>query len=188
MKTLAQKLVIVSLATALLTCVVNATQAAPWIPGYPTPWWLHGQHPGPQHLPHPGPHPGPWLPPVVIYHPRPYIVNRISPVYCEDDSNPTPTADIRVVNPAENRVSLKYTLNGGAVRLLQAGYSVQINQASVIEFDRGGGMGRKRFSLTDGTYVFKPTNGGYWGLFPETATNEVAGTLGDVASNPTPGN
>jgi hypothetical protein len=93
-----------------------------------------------------------------------------------------------VVNPTENRVSLKYTLNGGAVQSLQAGYSVQINQASVIEFDRGGGMGRKRYALRDGTYVFKPTNGGYWNLFPESTTSDGAGTLGDVAANPTPGN
>jgi hypothetical protein len=132
MKTLAQKLVTGLLTIAITACIFSAAQAAP-PPPWPHPW----PHPGPGPGPHPGPHPGPWLPPVVIYHPRPYIVNRISPVYYEDDSNPTPTADIRVVNPAENRVSLKYTLNGGAVRLLQAGYSVQINQASVIEFDRG---------------------------------------------------
>jgi hypothetical protein len=118
----------------------------------------------------------------------PYIVERVSTPYYDDVSNSTPAADIRVVNPAENRATLKYTLNGGAVRLLQAGYSVQINQASVIEFDRGGGAGRTRYSLTDGTYKFKPTNGGYWGLFPESATSDGAGTLGNVAANPLPGN
>jgi hypothetical protein len=180
MKTLAQKLVIGLLAAAFVSCVVSVANAAPpphpkWVPGYPTPWWLNGHHPGP--------HPGPWYPPVVI-RPRPYVVTS----YYENASNPTPAADIRLVNPAENRVTLKYTLNGGAVHLLQAGYSVQINQMSVIEFDRGGGAGRTRYSLTDGSYVFKPTNGGYWGLFPETATNDVAGTLSDVAANPTPGN
>jgi hypothetical protein len=92
-----------------------------------------------------------------------------------------------VVNPAENRATLKYTLNGGTVQSLQAGYSVQINQASVIEFDRGGGMGRTRYSLTDGTYKFKPTNGGYWGLFQESATNSEAEATADLAANPLPG-
>jgi hypothetical protein len=177
MKTLAQKLVIGLLTIAITTCVVSAAQA--W-PG-PGPGPHPGPGPGPHPWPHPGPHPGPWYPPVVI-HPRPYVVAS----YCEDDSNPTPAADIRVVNPAENRVTLKYTLNGGAVQLLQAGYSVQINQVSVIEFDRGGGAGRTRYSLTDGTYKFKPTNGGYWGLFQESATNIEAVATADSSENPLP--
>jgi hypothetical protein len=165
MKTLAQKLVIGLLTTALMTCVVGAAQA-----------W-----PGPG--PHPGPHPGPWYPPVVIHHPRPYIIAS----YCEDASNPAPAADIQLVNPAKNQVTLKYTLNGGAVQLLQAGYSAQINQVSVIEFDRGGGAGRARYSMTDGTYTFKPTNGGYWGLFRESAANVSPETTADLAANPLPG-
>jgi hypothetical protein len=187
MKAIAQKLVIGLLAIAVTCCVVGVVQAAPpphpWIPGYPTPSWLHGPHYGP----HYGPHPGPWIPPVVIYRPRPYIVERVGTSYCLDDSNPTPTADIRLVNPAENRVTLKYTLNGGEVQMLQAGYSAQLNQAAVIEYDRGGNAGRTRYSLTDGTYNFKPTNGGYWGLFHEDATSNVAENLGDVAANPLPG-
>jgi hypothetical protein len=121
---------------------------------------------------------------VVIYHPRPYIVGAS---YCEDVSNPVPAAYIQLVNPAKNQVTLKYTLNGGAVQLLQAGESAQINQASVIEFDRGGGAGRTRYSLTDGTYKFQPTSGGYWGIFRESDTNTVAESTADLAANPLPG-
>jgi hypothetical protein len=91
-----------------------------------------------------------------------------------------------LVNPAKNQVTLKYTLNGGAVQSLQAGYSAQINQSSVIEFDRGGGAGRTRYSLTDGTYTFKPTNG-YWDLFHEAATSTVTESTVDAAANPLPG-
>ncbi|MGD0655634.1 MAG: hypothetical protein ABSA16_14940 [Thermoguttaceae bacterium] len=34
--------------------------------------------------------------------------------------------------------------------------------------------------------AFKPTNGGYWGLFRESATNTVAESTDDVAANPLP--
>jgi hypothetical protein len=191
MKTLTQELVIGLLAAAFVSCVVNVANAAPpphqkWIPGYPTPWWLPGPHPGPHPWPHPGPHPGSWIPPVVIYHPRPYIVERVTTPYYVDASNPTPVADIRIVNPPENRVALKYSLNGGAAQVIEPGTSVQINQQVVIAYDRGGNMGRERFSLTDGTYVFKPTNGGYWRLFRESDVANATPIISEVASNPLP--
>jgi len=167
MKTLAQKLVIGLLAISLMTCVVGVAQAK-WPPPPPGP--------------HYGPHYGPWYPPVIIQHP-PYVVNT---VYCQDASNPAPEADIQLINPAKNQITLKYTLNGGTVQLLQAGYSVHINQVSVVEFDRGGGAGRIRYNLTDGTYKFQPTNGGYWGLFRESGTNAMAEATADLASNPLP--
>jgi hypothetical protein len=107
----------------------------------------------------------------------------VNTFYPEDLSNQAPVADIQLVNPVKNQVTLKYTLNGGAVQLLQAGYSVQIHQVSVVEFDRGGGAGRARYSLTDGTYKFQPTNG-YWDLFHEST---VAEATADIAANPLPG-
>ena len=185
MKAIAQKLLIGLLAIAVTTLVASLAQAQP-----PHPW----PHPGPHPGPFPGPHPWhpvpyihPWAPPVVIYHPRPYIVERVCTPYCEDVSNPAPAADIRLVNPAENRVTLKYTLNGGDVQSIEAGSSVQINQPAVIAYDRGANLGRTRLSLTDGTYTFKPTNGGYWRLFRETEISNANPVVGDLATNPLPG-
>ncbi len=184
MKTLNQKLVIVLLLTAMASLTASVALAA-----YP-PWYplqLQKHHPGPNPW-HPMPYPVPFPRPIV----RPIIVNAVSPVYTTyyqaDTTNPAPAADIRLVNPAENRVTLKYTLNGGEVQSLAAGYSVQINQAAIIEYDRGGGMGRARLALRDGTYKFKPTNGGYWRLFRETETSNEAYPVNNLAANPLPSN
>lgn len=117
-----------------------------------------------------------------MINPRPYVVAR---TYYMEASNPAPAASILLTNPAENRVALKYTLNGGAVQLLQAGFTVQLNRVSVIEFDRGGGAGRARYSLTDGAYKFTSTNG-YWDLFRDTAPSNEAVAAVDVAANPLP--
>jgi hypothetical protein len=169
MKTLSQKLVIGLLAIALTTLVVCAAEAGPppqkkWIPGYPTPGWVNHHH----HPPKPYP---------VIY-PRPVI-------YYSDASNPAPAADIQLLNPAQNRVTLRYSLNGGAVQSLPAGTTVQINQVVVITFDRGGGAGRARFSLTDGAYKFVPANG-VWTLVRQTVQDDVATEVAEADVNPAP--
>jgi len=92
-------------------------------------------------------------------------------------ANPAP-AEIQLVNP--NQVALKYTLNGGAVRLLAAGSTVAIYQESVIGFDRGGAAGWNRYSLTSGVYKFIPADGA-WALVREAPESTAV-----AAANPVP--
>ena len=105
----------------------------PWIPGYPTPVkpWYKPYHPWPRL--------------VVVVPPRPYILA----------ANVAPAACIRLVNPIENRSALRYTVNGGVVRVLPAGLSVCFDREVVIRFDRGGGQGLARYLLQDGSLPFR---------------------------------
>ena len=99
-------------------------------------------------------------------------------------SNPTPRAEIILLNPRENSATLNYKL-GPASYSLAAGFTQKVHQSCVIEFDRGGGAGSARYRLTDGTYRFKPVNGA-WELVKSSAvTPEVDETLG-LAANPVP--
>jgi hypothetical protein len=82
-------------------------------------------------------------------------------------SNPAPAADIRLVNPAENGITMKYRLNDGSVRILPPGSVVQIRQQVVIVFDRGNG-GLARYSLASGVYKFVAEDG-MWNLVREIA-------------------
>jgi hypothetical protein len=171
MKTLSQKVLIGLLLIGLTTLVASAAQAGPppqqkWIPGYPTPWWLNRRPPPPRPMP--------------PFYPGPvYVVEN------SDVSNPAPAADIQLLNPAENRVTLKYSLDGGLARSLPAGTSVRINRAVVISFDRGGGAGRARFSLTDGVYKFAPASG-TWTLVRQTVQDDATAEVADADTNPVP--
>jgi hypothetical protein len=178
MKALMHKLVIGLVATTLTTCGGRVMLAAapphphPPIPHVPSAYYGYHHHPGY--------YPG-WTPPVVIYRQPTPIVVYSTPLA----SNPAPAASIRLLNPAENRVTLRYTLNGGAVQSLPAGYSADIDQESVIEFDRGGLSGRASFTLRDGTYKFVSA-GGLWKLVRAVGTNESNPPVSDVAANPIP--
>jgi len=99
--------------------------------------------------------------------------------------NPVP-AEIQLINPATNQVTLKYVLNGGPVQVLPAGCSVAIHRESVVGFDRGGAMGWGRYALTDGIYTFVPASG-VWTLVHETAETVADGTI-ITAANPIPAN
>jgi hypothetical protein len=176
MKALTRKVVFGLLATALVTCGGGVLLAGP---------------PHPPHPPHPGPHPSWYHPPVIYPMPRPVVVYRPAVVYSTPltvvASNPAPVADIRLVNPAENRATLRFTLNGAETQSLPAGYSLQISQTATIEFDRGGAAGRARYALTDGTYKFLPANGA-WTLVRQTGQTAEAGLVADAAANPVPSN
>jgi YD repeat-containing protein len=125
--------------------------------------------------------------PIVVYRPPVvYTTPVVNPIVTVA-SNPAPPADIRLTNPAGNRVTLTYTLNGQMVRRLPAGASVQINQEAVIEFDRGGGMGTARYGLTDGAYKFVAA-GGAWNLVRDIPTTAADAPVAAVAANPAPGN
>jgi hypothetical protein len=172
MKTLAKRLVSVLVAVALVTFVAGVAQAQPG----------HGHHPGPGHHPghpggyHPGYHPVPWYRPVVVVRPAPYIV--------EPALNPAPLASIQLLNPAANGVTLSYKLNGGVVRSLPAGCSVEIHRVSVIRFDRGAGAGFASYSLTDGAYKFQATASGCWDLVRVSEADASSVADADLPANP----
>jgi hypothetical protein len=119
---------------------------------------------------------------------RPIIVEGASTSYYEPDAtNPVPEAYIRLVNSQKNRVTLKFRLNDGELQSLPAGYSVEIRQAAVISFDRGGAAGRTRYSLTDGTFKFV-ASGGMWDLVRESLQDEETSLTSYEDANPLPGN
>ena len=127
----------------------------------------------------PWPQPKPWP---HYYHGPAVLINPVAVYY---PVNPVP-AEIQLINPATNQVSLKYTLNGGPVQLLPAGCSVAIHQESVIGFDRGGAAGWGRYSLTGGVYKFIPANGA-WTLVRETPESVASNAIA-AAANPVPAN
>ena len=113
----------------------------------------------------------------------PYAV--ATPVYVAPDaSNPAPTADIRLLNPAKNGVTLRFRLDGGAVQTLPAGTSIVLTQPSVLSSSRGEAAGWASHQLTDGTYRFTSANGA-WDL---THDEGPSGELASDGSNPVPAN
>jgi hypothetical protein len=90
-------------------------------------------------------------PPVVV---RPVVV--ANPPVCVP-------ASIRIVNPATTGATLTYTLNGQQFGL-QPGSMEEVGAASVIQFDRGNGLGVVRYTLDCGTYIFTAGSNGGWDL------------------------
>jgi hypothetical protein len=72
-------------------------------------------------------------------------------------------ASVRIVNPATTGVALSYTLNGQQFGL-QPGTMEQVGTASVIQFDRGNGLGIARYTLDCGTYTFTAGSNGGWDI------------------------
>jgi hypothetical protein len=65
---------------------------------------------------------------------------------------------------------------------------MQLTQATIIEFDRGGMAGKARYNLVDGTYKFSPSSGA-WELFRDSPTTTAAPSqLATAAANPIPAN
>jgi hypothetical protein len=213
METPLRKLMSGLLATAVMLCGANVMLAAQPSGGFFKKWgqpsgkfgkpgkkqpqpkgWPQGKH-HPQHWPHhpkfPGPHPWPGRWP----HPRPIVtpvygpvIVPVAPAPAEPDmANPAPPADIQLVNPADNGVTLKYRLDDGELQSLPPGTSVSINQATVISFDRGGAAGQARYSLTGGTYRFVPS-GGKWDLLQDPGDDAQAGLGPSADANPLPAN
>jgi hypothetical protein len=169
MKSFTRVLLIGLLTTTMLTYGASIILAAP--PPHP--------HPGPHHGPHHGPNMWPFYQPV--------IVRGVTTYYGLDATNPLPLADIRLVNPQENRVTLRFRLNNGALQSLPAGYSIEINRTAIITFDRGGAAGQARYSLTDGTYKFV-ASGGMWDLVRQSIQDAGIALTTNEDVNPLPGN
>ena len=168
MKSLSKTLTVVLVASVVILAGAQAGFGGPPHPYY-------GPHYGPHYYPHYAP--GWYVRPTVVVG---YPVTTTA-YYAPDVSNPAPLADIRLVNPAKNRVALKFRLDG-ATQTLPAGAAIAIPQAAVISFDRGGAAGWARYQLTDGLYRFT-ANGGAWDLVHETSP--TAGLVAD-GSNPPP--
>ena len=84
--------------------------------------------------------------------------------------NPLPGADfsggpIKITNPAANRVSLTYTLDGVAYTIAP-GYSQDFREdrAWVIQFSRGANLDQAQYGLQSGLYSFTSTRQG-WELY-----------------------
>jgi hypothetical protein len=111
-------------------------------------------------------------------NPTPYVVQ--SPII----ENPTPAQPVRIINPAANKVTLSYTLDG-STRTIAPGTSqdLMLDHAAVIDFSRGGNFGQGRYGLEPGLYTFSMSDHG-WELYhsdlPQTASP------GGSANNPMP--
>lgn len=103
------------------------------------------------------------------YYSREYVVRR--PISEEYSGGP-----IKIVNPAKNKVTLSYTLDGNAYTI-PPGYSqnIQEDRAWVIEFSRGNDLEDATYELHSGVYKFAHTDYG-WELYrselPQTTAPE----------------
>ncbi len=96
---------------------------------------------------------------------------------------------IHIVNPESTGVAWSYLIDGTA-QTLPAGYSQQIDSSCTIAFDRGGGLGESKYTLSDGTYTFTPSNG-HWELYrtenaPEGGLAAGIGAVDEGAAKPDP--
>jgi hypothetical protein len=96
--------------------------------------------------------------------------------------NPLPPADITLVNPQSNGVTLTYIL-GNESYSLAPGYQQKVHQVCEIGFSRGGTNGTARYTISNGTYTFTAVNG-TWDLLATSAGNANAQSA--LASNPVP--
>jgi len=92
------------------------------------------------------------------YYGNVYVVQR--PIVKEFSGGP-----IKIINPAKNKASLSYTLNGNTYTI-QPGYSQEIpeDRAWVIEFSRGADLEDAQYTLQSGVYTFTSTDQG-WELY-----------------------
>ena len=84
--------------------------------------------------------------------------------------NPLPAASfsggpIKITNPAANRMTLSYTLDGNAYTI-SPGYSQEFREdrAWAIQFSRGANMEQAQYGLRSGLYSFTSTDHG-WELY-----------------------
>jgi hypothetical protein len=96
---------------------------------------------------------------------------------------------IKIVNPAGNKATLNYTLNGAAYAI-PPGYSQEIEEDRdwVIEFSRGANLADVQYSLQSGVYTFVLTDKG-WELSRGEFQKNAASTLAPrptKAAPPTP--
>lgn len=83
-------------------------------------------------------------------------------------ANPAATTEpirSRVVNPADNQATLRYSVNGRQYSI-RPGEQHDFTEPGpgVIEFDRGNNAGLVQYRLSGGVYTFAPTDRG-WELF-----------------------
>ena len=178
MRTSAQRMLVGLLAATFIACGAVA-MAAPKGKGAgkgfpPAPAAHHAPYHADRHYHHPH------HPPIVYGGVTPVVVTAVD----QDAADATPEASVRLLNPTENRVTLKYTLDGGPVQSLAAGQSVDVAPQTVLKFNRGGKGGWATITLTDGSYKFMPGKV-YWKLVRDLDPTP-AYSLADAA-NPAPG-
>jgi hypothetical protein len=101
------------------------------------------------------------------YYGREYVVRR--PILEEYSGGP-----IKIVNPAKNKATLSYTLDGNEFTI-PPGYSqeIQEDRAWVIEFSRGDDLEDARYGLQTGVYTFARTKNG-WELYRSDVQQSAA--------------
>lgn len=97
---------------------------------------------------------------------------------------PANAALVQIINPAENRATIGFMLDGQVVRL-EAGQAgdFPVATSGLVKFHRGGSFGVASYTLKEGAYRFAATPQG-WDLYLETAQPQQPSEL---PNNPVPG-
>jgi len=97
--------------------------------------------------------------------------------------NPQPAAPIKIVNPASNKATLNYTLDGHPYSIPPgSSQDLVLDHPWVIDFNRGGNFGEGRYSLESAQYTFTPTDRG-WELFQSPLAQSGPTMPGPTASS-----
>jgi len=143
----------------------------PAYPGYTGPYYPR-QHPRNPWLPDPdawdhhGPVGSPPTPQAPPENPWPITADRPGSIH-EIDASFDRSRASAIVNPKENGVVLRYVLDGKEIELPPGHYqNLGLGHAWTVEFDRGGSLGKHRYSITNGLFEFTPTSEG-WQLFQQ---------------------
>ncbi|MCC9607151.1 hypothetical protein LOC68_14275 [Blastopirellula sp. JC732] len=76
-----------------------------------------------------------------------------------------PTSGVVLRNGADNEAEISYVINDKYEYTMKAGHIQSLGEGKwVVRFDRGDTYGEAKYTLTDGTYEFTPSDSG-WALF-----------------------
>jgi hypothetical protein len=84
---------------------------------------------------------------------------------------------VTINNPGTSGISIAYTLDGRSEVELAPGRSQSLKEKAsyVIEFDRGGNFGSRKYELSEGNYNFEVTSQGWELVRAESQTTQTAG-------------
>ena len=102
------------------------------------------------------------------------------------NSRPVQPITVRFVNPEEYGVAMNFAIDGAA-QSVPSGFTQTLDatSTSVIEFNRGEGLGNARYSLSAGTYEFQFGDDG-WQCFKKASPGLVPNNVAPLATNATP--
>ena len=102
------------------------------------------------------------------------------------NSRPVQKIAVKFVNPEEFGVAMNFAVDGIA-QSVPSGFtqSLDATSTSVIEFNRGEGLGNARYTLSPGTYEFQYGDSG-WQCFKKSSPGLIANIGNSVPTNSTP--